>query len=197
MKKQLLDYYMHDGMTGFRFELKGTVDAEGARQLERAWRTAAAVIGDRRLIVDITFVTGVEEEGSALLLRWHRGGAQIVAHSAASRLLAESIIGEPLPEPTVNTRTWLPFRRGFLNSSVELLLVLALFLFPVGLSAVNLKPETAAAWDAYLETANSDLQQRVRPGGSFLWTLETLSAPPLCATERSLSHRPRVPIRRR
>lgn len=172
MKKQLLDYYMHDGMTAFRFELKGIVDAEGARQLERARRTASSVIGDRRLIVDMTFVTAVEEEGSALLLRWHTEGAQIVANSPASRLLAESITGGPLAEPTANTRTWLPFRRGFVNSSVELLLVLALFLFPWGLSAANLKPETITAWDAYLETANSDLQQRVRPGGSFLWTLE-------------------------
>ncbi len=171
MKKQLLEYYMHDGMTAFRFELKGIVDAEGARQLDQAWRAAASVIGDRRLIVDVTFVTAVHEEGSALLLRWHAEGAQIVAHSPASRLL-EPITGGPLTEPAANAHTWLPFRQGFLNFSVGLLPVLAWFLFPGGLSAANLKPETIAAWDAYLETANADLQQRVQPGGSFLWTFE-------------------------
>ena len=130
MKRQPLEYYMHDGMTAFRFELKGIVDAEGARQLEGAWRAAASIIGDRTSIVDITFVTAVEEEGGALLLRWHAEGAQILAHSPASRLLAESITGGPLAETTANTRTWLPFGRGFLDSSVGLLLVLALILSP-------------------------------------------------------------------
>jgi len=36
----------------------------------------------------------------------------------------------------------------------------------------NLKPETIAAWNAYIESANESLQMRVNRGGSFLWTLE-------------------------
>ena len=58
MKRQLLEYYMHDGMTAFRFELKGIVDAEGSRQLERAWRAAASIIGDRTLSAGIPSSAG-------------------------------------------------------------------------------------------------------------------------------------------
>jgi hypothetical protein len=35
-----------------------------------------------------------------------------------------------------------------------------------------LKPETVADWNKYLETVDANLQARVRPGGSFLWTFE-------------------------
>jgi hypothetical protein len=55
---QALQYYMHDGSTAFRFELAGNLNDEGAHKLDQAWRTASSVIGDRRLIVDMTFVTG-------------------------------------------------------------------------------------------------------------------------------------------
>ena len=42
MKSQTLQYYMHDGPSAFRFELAGSLDNEGARELEQAWRTAEA-----------------------------------------------------------------------------------------------------------------------------------------------------------
>ena len=117
MKNQVLQYYMHDGPTAFRFELAGNLNQEGARRLDQDWRTASSAIGDRRLIVDMTFVTNVDESGRALLVRWHRDGARLIANSKTSRALAEAILGEPLPkaspnggETTVSDRTWLPFR---------------------------------------------------------------------------------------
>jgi ABC-type transporter Mla MlaB component len=81
MKTQALHYYMHDGPTTFRFELSGKLDREGAGRLDQDWRTASSVLGDRRLIVDLTFVTSVDEEGRALLAGWHREGALLVANS--------------------------------------------------------------------------------------------------------------------
>jgi len=72
MKTQTLHYYMHDGPTTFRFELSGRLDREGACRLDQDWRTASSVLGDRRLIVDLTFVMIVDEEGRALLAGWHR-----------------------------------------------------------------------------------------------------------------------------
>jgi hypothetical protein len=164
-----LDYYMHDGPTAFRFELEGRLDHEGARRLDQDWRTASSVIGDRRLIVDMTFVTDVDESARELLARWHAEGAQLVANSKASRALAESILGEPLPEPPPNARragashTWLPF---------HVLLPLVALLFSVNANAVKLKSETIAAWNDYIQSANANLQNRVHPGGSFLWTFE-------------------------
>lgn len=40
------------------------------------------------------------------------------------------------------------------------------------LCAANLKPETVAAWDDYIQRAGASLQNRIRPGGSFLWAGE-------------------------
>jgi hypothetical protein len=178
MKNQALQYYMHDGPAAFRIELAGNLDREGARRLDQDWRAAASAIGDRRLIVDITFVTDVDEQGRTLIARLHREGARLIANSKASRALAESILGEPLPEPaanggraTVSDRTWLPFRASFLVSTVTLLL-LATIVFPVQADAATLKPETVTAWNDYLQAANADLQDRIRPGGRFLWTFE-------------------------
>jgi len=100
MRKHPLQYYMHDGPTALRFELTGDLNDEGARRLEQDWRTAWSTLGDRRLIIDMTFVTGVDEQGSALIARWQRDGASFIARSKASRALAEAILGEALPEPS-------------------------------------------------------------------------------------------------
>jgi hypothetical protein len=36
-------------------------------------------------------------------------------------------------------------------------------------SAATLTPDTKAAWDAYLQTANAAMQARLQPGAHFLW----------------------------
>jgi hypothetical protein len=177
MKNQALQYYMHDGSTAFRFELAGNLNNEGAHKLDQAWRTASSVIGDRRLIVDMTFVTCVDAQGRALIARWHREGAQLIANSIASRALAESVLGEPLPAlpanpgTAVSDRTWMPFRGSFLLR-VLTVLVLASIPFPVAADGATLRSETVTSWNDYLQTVNANLQDRVRPGGSFLWTFE-------------------------
>ncbi len=172
MNQQVLDYYMHDGKTSLRLELAGIVNAEGIRELEQVWRTAASIIGDRRLIIDISFVTAVDGDGRSLLIRWHQEGAQFVANSQASRILAQSITGTPFAEPAVNTHTSMPFRGSLFKSILGLSLWLTAFAFPFEATAASLKSETIAAWNEYLATVNSNLQKRVQPGGSFLWTFE-------------------------
>ena len=170
---QPFDFYMHDGPTAFRFELAGDLNHEGASRLDQVWRTASSVIGDRRLIIDMTFVTSVDEQGRALLARLYRDGARVVANSKSSRELAESIVGKSLSEPTADTgaseRTLLPFRAFFRASAV---ILLAALVFPVVVNGATLRSETIAAWNKYLQTANVNLQDRVRTGGSFLWTSE-------------------------
>jgi len=127
---------MHDGPTAFRFELAGDLNREGARRLNQDWHTASSALGDRRLIVDMTFVTGVDDQARALITRWHREGARLIANSAASRALAESILGESLTEPQENAHfeaasdwTWRPIRSSFLWRTATLLF-LATILFP-------------------------------------------------------------------
>src|SRR5260370_34805221 len=101
MKTQALRYYMHDGPTAFRFELAGDLNHEGARRLDQDWRTASSLIGDRRLIVDMTFVTGVDEKGRALITRWHREGARLIANSKASRRTGRSDPWRVFPRTSV------------------------------------------------------------------------------------------------
>jgi hypothetical protein len=115
MMEQALEYFMHYGPSAVRFELAGDLNDEGACQLDQDWRTASAVIGDRALIVDLTFLTGAEAMGRTLLARWYAAGAQLIAQSNVSRKLAEAIIGKPLPALASAhgagvDRTWLPFR---------------------------------------------------------------------------------------
>jgi hypothetical protein len=142
VKTNALQYYMHDGPTAFRFELAGNLNREGACRLNQDWRTASSALGDRRLIVDMTFVTGVDEQARVLITRWHREGARLIASSAASRALAESILGEPLSEPPADAHfestlnwTWRPIRSSFLWRAATLLF-LATILFPSEVKAL-------------------------------------------------------------
>lgn len=178
MEKQPIKYYIHDGPASFRFELAGVLEKEGARRLVQDWRTASSMMSGRVLVIDMTFVTGVDEHGHALIARWHGEGARLIANSKVSRALAQSILGEALPEQLRNTETaplskraWLPFRGWFVSRAVPLVL-LAAMLFPSKATAATLKPETVAAWDSYLQTADTDLADRIRPGGRFLWTMD-------------------------
>jgi hypothetical protein len=175
MKSGALQYYMHDGPSAFRFELAGHLNNEGARELDQAWRTASSVIGDRVLVVDMTFVASAGNEGRSLLGRWHAEGAHLVARSKVSRALAEAIIGDPLREfagDASTGRTWLPFRASFGTVTRRLPLLIAALLLPMQAHAANLRGETVAAWDDYVQSVSIAMQDRARPGGSFLWTYE-------------------------
>jgi len=47
--------------------------------------------------------------------------------------------------------------------------ILMLLRFHPSTAAATLKPETKAAWDAYLQAANAAMQARLQPGAHFLW----------------------------
>jgi hypothetical protein len=56
-----------------------------------------------------------------------------------------------------------------MTTQTRLLAVLILLRFDLYTSAATLKPETLAAWDAYLQAANDKMQARLQPGAHFLW----------------------------
>ncbi|PYT26656.1 MAG: hypothetical protein DMG57_20775 [Acidobacteria bacterium] len=64
MKTRPLQYYMHDRPSAFRFELSGELDCQGECRLDQDWRTASSTLGGRRLVVDITFLTGGSRSNS-------------------------------------------------------------------------------------------------------------------------------------
>jgi hypothetical protein len=111
---------MHEGPAAFRFELAGDLDAADAATLEQDWQTASPSMRNRTLIIDLSFVTGVDEAVRSLFRRWYAGGAEFAAGSKWSRELVESITGRPfireLPQaPTY--RLWFSLKSMALGDS--------------------------------------------------------------------------------
>lgn len=52
---------------------------------------------------------------------------------------------------------------------IRLIAIVILLQFGLHTNAATLKPETIAAWDAYLQEANDKMQARLQPGATFLW----------------------------
>jgi hypothetical protein len=88
-------YYMHEGPAAFRFELAGDLDAVDAATLEHDWQTASPTMRNRTLIIDLSFVTGIDEAARSLFRSWYAEGAEFAAGSKRSRELVESITGRP------------------------------------------------------------------------------------------------------
>jgi hypothetical protein len=109
----MMRHYMHDGPAAFRFELAGDLDANDAATLERDWHTASSIEGYRTLIIDVSFVTGIDEAARSLFKRWYARGAEFAAGSKRSRELVEWITERPftqeLPHPPT-FQPWLSFK---------------------------------------------------------------------------------------
>ena len=107
--KNVMRYYMHGGPAAFRFELAGDLNAADAWRLEQEWRSASLTIGTRALVVDLTFVTGIDEAARALFRRWYVRGAEFAARSKQSRELVESITERPYTRETSRGPTLQPW----------------------------------------------------------------------------------------
>lgn len=117
MNSQQLQYHIHDQSDVLRFKLAGSLSGAGVESVYQAWQTSLSIIGDRCLVIDITLIVEADEHGRAALVAWHRSGARIIAASPESRVLAEAVLGGPVPaEPFAGTRpkqSWLQRLRGF------------------------------------------------------------------------------------
>jgi hypothetical protein len=102
----MMRYYMHAGPAAFRFELDGDLDAGDAARLEQEWRGASLTIGNRVLVVDMSFVTGIDEAARSLFRRWYARGAEFAAGSKESRELVESITERPYTRETSRQPTF-------------------------------------------------------------------------------------------
>ena len=70
----VMHHYMHGGPAAFRFELAGDLSAADAWSLERDWREVSSAIGNRLLVVDLSFVTSIDEAARSLFRRWYARG---------------------------------------------------------------------------------------------------------------------------
>jgi hypothetical protein len=143
-----LCYYMHDGPDAFRFELTGRLSQDAARDLEQAWCTAASTIGKRRVIIDLSGLTGIDRNGHELLDRWAGAGAQlaVVNPRAAARL--QPMIDRPV---TVLTAATVPTTRLLTRTALWCAASLT-FLSPT--NAATLKQETVNGWEDYIQNAS-------------------------------------------
>jgi hypothetical protein len=105
----VIRYYIHAGPAAFRFELAGDLDAGDAQRLEREWRGTSLMIGNRVIVVDMSFVTGIDESTRSLFRRWYERGAEFAAGSKESRSLVESITQRPYIRETSREPTFQPW----------------------------------------------------------------------------------------
>jgi hypothetical protein len=126
-------YYMHDGPAAFSFEIAGRISDSAARELEQVWKTASSTADGLALIVDLSYVTQVDEAGRRLLGDWHDAGARLIAKRAPARTIVASITGQPCEGVAERARhqTWRPLL-AFLSVAIVMLFVPAsVFAAPV------------------------------------------------------------------
>jgi hypothetical protein len=161
-------YYMHDGPNAFSFELAGHLSDHAARELEQVRRTASSTTGGRSLIVDLSYVTGIDSEGRAMLHGWYADGAQLVANRPAGRTIVESITGQgstQIAEPA-RRQTWRPVLVAPFFAMISLLA-------PARVLAADLSPETVQLRQRYVKAVDARSQSIWPPveGRSFCSTL--------------------------
>ena len=105
----MMRYFMHIGPAAFRFELAGNLDASDAARLEQDWRVASSTVGYRALILDLSFVTGIDDAVRSLFQCWYAGGAEFAASSERSRELVESITERRFPPKSRHAPTYQPW----------------------------------------------------------------------------------------
>jgi hypothetical protein len=98
-----LRYFIHDDFDALRMEISGSLVGRAAQRAYESWRSALFLTHRARLIVDISHVTEVDEQGKAVLRAWQGQDARIVASSTISRAIANSIVRASVPQPSART----------------------------------------------------------------------------------------------
>jgi hypothetical protein len=107
--QSVMRHYIHTGSAALRFELAGGLNADDAARLEQEWRDASLTIGNRVLVVDMSFVTEIDDAARSLFRRWYARGAEFAAGSKESRELVESITERPYTRETPREPTFQPW----------------------------------------------------------------------------------------
>jgi ABC-type transporter Mla MlaB component len=108
--RRYMNYYIHDSSDTLRFELAGWLSKDTAGDLDQAWRTASPMIGERRVVFDLSRLAGIDGSGEEVLSEWNCRGALLGATSRHARERLQSMTNQPvvvLAKATVNPR-WRP-----------------------------------------------------------------------------------------
>jgi hypothetical protein len=185
----MFTYYIHDRPSAFRFKLVGALAGVAAAELEQCRLTALSTIEGRAFVVDIDDLTGVDDAGRDLLLRWRSSGARFLAKSKRARLLEASILGHPVPaEPRPVEAPAFGVLRFVLASFMVLL---ALFLPITVRAAGNAVDSPSSVLDRYSATLENSNDRSER--GSATLDIEA-SLPKLAKQARLQAIRRLVPF---
>jgi hypothetical protein len=156
-----LRYHMHDRASSFRFRLAGALAGDNVTELEQCWIAASSTLGNRAFVVDLSELNAVDSVGRELLSEWHRQGAEFIATSPHSRLLAESITGLVIPPASPDRAPY----RGWLSCRITqaLLFIVASLMVPI--TAWSAQPSPApklllARYTTALAQTSSGLEWR-------------------------------------
>jgi ABC-type transporter Mla MlaB component len=95
-RRRDLDYYIHDSSHALRFELAGWLSKDTTSDLKQAWRTTSSMIGERRVVFDLSRLVGIDGSGQEVLAEWSCRGALlgVTSHHARERL--QSMTNQPV-----------------------------------------------------------------------------------------------------
>lgn len=101
----MLKITIHDTPDRLSFQLEGRLIGPWVNEVEQCWRTAASIRGERKVFVDLTDVTFVDDSGKGLLERlWHQGFS-FVTPDAMTKAIIQNITGAvPEAEPKAECR---------------------------------------------------------------------------------------------
>ena len=98
----MLKISIHDGPETLTFQLEGRLIGAWARELEQSWMTARSILGPRTVIVDLTGLTFIDNEGKRVLTRLFREGARFRASAPLTRCIVGEITGEAAPRSSTS-----------------------------------------------------------------------------------------------
>jgi len=92
-------YYIHDGVEACRLQLIGEFTERDVAELDGCWRTMKSTLGQRKLILDLRAVCGVDEVAKRWLASMAAEGATYLPASFMQRCIAGVPISVEQPAP--------------------------------------------------------------------------------------------------
>ena len=91
LKQYMAPFYIHDGAQALTLRIIGLLTKGAAAELERAWLTARSTLAGRELLIDLTDVISVDDDGQTVLRRLAGHGARFITTSRLTDSLAEEV----------------------------------------------------------------------------------------------------------
>ncbi len=89
----MLKITIHDTPSQLVFQLEGKLIGPWVDELAQSWQTAGSIRSGRRVMVDLTDVTFIDDAGKDLLARLRGTGAEFLARDPLTKAVIEEVTG--------------------------------------------------------------------------------------------------------